>query len=131
LPEILFNLFPGMGAYSFLSRKIGSSAAEKFITSGKLYSADELYDIGIVDVVTKDGQGEKAVYDHIAAANRHYNGIHALRKAQRFSNPVTYSELFRITEIWVDAALRLTNKDLKMMDRLITKQNVKIKPVAA
>jgi DSF synthase len=131
LPEILFNLFPGMGAYSFLSRKVGGSQAEKFITSGKLYSADELYDKGIVDVLAEDGQGEKAVYDYIAATNRHYNAVHALRKVQRVSNPVTYSELIKITEIWVDAALRLTTKDLKMMDRLISKQNVKTKPVAA
>lgn len=131
LPEILFNLFPGMGAYSFLSRKVGSSMAEKIITSGKLYSASELYDKGIVDVIAEDGQGEKAVYDYITHENRHFNGMNALRKAQRLSNPVTYSELIKITEIWVDAALRLTAKDLKMMERLISKQNIKTKPAAA
>ena len=31
LPEVLFNLFPGMGAYSFLSRRIGRMAAERMI----------------------------------------------------------------------------------------------------
>lgn len=131
LPEILFNLFPGMGAYSFLSRKVGSSLAEKIITCGKLFSADELYDKGIVDIVAEDGQGEKAVYDYIAQENRHFNGINALRRAQCLSNPITYSELLKITEIWVDAALRLSPKDIKMMDRLISKQNVKTKPAAA
>jgi DSF synthase len=131
LPEILFNLFPGMGAYSFLSRKVGNSMAEKIITSGKLYSASELYDKGIVDVIAEDGQGEKATYDYIAHENRHHNSIRALRKVQRVSNPVTYSELTKITEIWVDAALSLTSKDLKMMDRLVSRQNIKTKPVAA
>ena len=29
LPEVLFNLFPGMGAYSLLSRRVGTSKAEK------------------------------------------------------------------------------------------------------
>ncbi len=29
MPEILFNLFPGMGAYSLLSRKVGQSEAKK------------------------------------------------------------------------------------------------------
>ena len=28
-PEILFNLFPGMGAYSFLDRQIGQRGAEE------------------------------------------------------------------------------------------------------
>lgn len=29
LPEVIFNLFPGMGAYSILSRKVGAATAEK------------------------------------------------------------------------------------------------------
>lgn len=28
-PEILFNLFPGMGAYSLVARKVGTARAEK------------------------------------------------------------------------------------------------------
>ena len=35
LPEVLFNLFPGMGAYSFLSRRLGANEAERVILSGK------------------------------------------------------------------------------------------------
>src|SRR5437879_13439393 len=61
LPEILFNLFPGMGAYSLLARRIGMRAAEEFILSGKVLSAAELHKIGIVDVFATDGQGETAV----------------------------------------------------------------------
>jgi DSF synthase len=56
-PEILFNLFPGMGAYSFLSRKIGRPMAEEMITSGTIYGARQLYDMGVVDVLTPDGTG--------------------------------------------------------------------------
>src|SRR5690348_4331991 len=43
LPEVLFNLFPGMGAYSFLSRRIGRVQAEKMILSGRIYTAEELH----------------------------------------------------------------------------------------
>ena len=57
-PEILFNLFPGMGAYSFLSRKIGRRAAEEMIVSGTIYGARQLFDLGVVDVLTPDGTGE-------------------------------------------------------------------------
>jgi DSF synthase len=39
LPEILFNLFPGMGAYSLLSRRIGMRAAEELILSGRVIGA--------------------------------------------------------------------------------------------
>ena len=61
LPEILFNLFPGMGAYSLLARRIGLRAAEELILSGKVLPAAKLHEMGIVDVLAKDGEGEAAV----------------------------------------------------------------------
>lgn len=121
-PEILFNLFPGMGAYSFVARKIGAVHAEKLILSGKLYSAEELYKIGLVDVLAEDGEGEDALYDYVSKQNRHSNGYTALQKAKQRFNPVTYQELIDITDIWVDAALKLTERDLRVMDRFVRSQ---------
>jgi len=126
LPEILFNLFPGMGALSFLSRKIGLSRAEKLILSGKLYSAQEMFEMGIVDILAEDGHGERAVYDYLKKENRLHNGYCAVRKARRFCNPVTFNELEKITSVWVDAALELTAKDLRMMQRLVKKQTARM-----
>ncbi len=126
MPEILFNLFPGMGAYSFLSRKIGSVQAEKMILGGKLYTAEEMYNLGIVDLLAEDGEGEKAVLEYIKKQNRASNGYRAFRQAKRHCNPVEYSELKEITTIWVDAALNLSNKNLRMMERLIARQSLKV-----
>ena len=39
LPEVLFNLFPGMGALSFLARRVGLRKAEEIITSGQVFTA--------------------------------------------------------------------------------------------
>src|SRR5260221_14556362 len=58
LPEMLFNLFPGMGAYSLLSRRVGTREAERMIQSGRVMTARKLHEIGIVDVLAKDGEGE-------------------------------------------------------------------------
>ncbi|MDQ6977946.1 MAG: crotonase/enoyl-CoA hydratase family protein, partial [Ghiorsea sp.] len=123
---ILFNLFPGMGAFSLLSRKVGEVKAKKMILSGKLYSAEEMYDLGIVDILVDDGQGVQAVYDYIKKENRTKNGIRSFRNATRCCNPITYEELKEITTIWVDAALKLTAKDLRMMDRLVKRQSAKV-----
>lgn len=125
MPEILFNLFPGMGAYSFLSRKVGSALAEKMILSGNVYSAPELFEMGIVDVLVADGAGEQAVYDYIKKENRARNGYRALRKVKRYCNPVSYEELKAITMLWVDAALQLTPRDLRTMERLVKRQSAK------
>lgn len=121
-PEILFNLFPGMGAYSFLARKIGSLEAEKMILSGKLYSAEELHALGLVDVLAEDGYGEMALYEYIRKQTRRANGYMALQKAKQRFSPTTYQELMDITTVWVDAALSLDEKDIKVMERLARSQ---------
>ncbi len=121
-PEILFNLFPGMGAYSFLARKVGTIQAEKIILSGKLYSAEELHKLGLVDVLVEDGTGEEAVYEYIAGQARRSNGYISVQKARHRFNPVTYQELMDITKIWVDAAMNLNEKDMKVMDRFVRSQ---------
>lgn len=131
LPEILFNLFPGMGAMSFLGRRIGHHKAEKLILSGKLYLAEELYDMGVVDVLAEPGEGEAAVCDYVRREEKSRNGILALRDAREVSQPVSYEELVRITEIWVDAALRLETRDLRMMERLVSRQTGKAAVSAA
>ncbi len=122
LPEILFNLFPGMGALTFLGRRVGHQKAEKIILSGKLYLAEELHEMGVVDVLAEPGEGEIAVHDYVRREEKSRNGILALRGAREISQPVSYDELVRITEIWVDAALRLESKDLRMMERLVSRQ---------
>ncbi|WP_124706266.1 crotonase/enoyl-CoA hydratase family protein [Sulfuriferula multivorans] len=126
LPEVLFNLFPGMGAFSFLSRKIGMQAADTMVRSGKVYTATELYGMGVVDVLAEDGQGEKALYDWIRKNHRSLNSFQAIQRAKQRVNPLTVEELYEITEIWVDAALRLSERDLKIMERLVRAQNRKV-----
>lgn len=121
-PEILFNLFPGMGAYSLLTRRIGSKKAEEIILGGKIYEARELYDMGIIDVLVPKGEGENAVYAYIRQNNRKLNGMRAMYECRHHTHPISYDELMNITEIWVDAALRLQDRDLKMMGRLVRAQ---------
>ena len=121
-PEILFNLFPGMGAYSLLSRRIGMRAAEELILSGRILPAAELHRMGVVDVLAKDGQGASAVRDWIAANAKRRNGLQAAFRARKLVHPVTREELDAITDVWVDAAFRLQDRDLKMMGRIVRAQ---------
>ncbi len=123
LPEILFNMFPGMGAYSFLSRQVGPKIAERIILSGNTYSAEQLYEMGVVDIVCDDGEGVAAVHNFVKRQKRMSNSTTAMQKVARRVNPIPYQELIDITEIWADAALKLTEKDLKKMDRLVRAQN--------
>lgn len=121
-PEILFNLFPGMGAFSFLSRKIGRRAAENLITSGTIYSARQLYDLGVIDVLTPDGTGRAAVEAFIRRHSKCRSGRQGFERARNEIEPVTEKELIRVVEIWADTALKLQERDLKVMERLIRAQ---------
>ncbi|MBN4060433.1 crotonase/enoyl-CoA hydratase family protein [bacterium AH-315-I20] len=125
LPEVLFNMFPGMGAYSFLSRKVNSQLADKMILEGKLYSAEELYDLGVVDILVEDGEGEKAVYAYLKKQARSINTYKAVRKAKKCISTVTFEELAEIASIWVDANMNLGQRDLRMMERLVKRQTAK------
>ena len=122
-PEILFNLFPGMGAYSFLERRIGQRGAESLITSGKIYSAEEMAALGVIDRVAEDGGGEVEVAALIRARARSRNGHSALAAARRRVHRIEFPELLDIVQIWVDSALRLNPRDLKLMQRLVSRQN--------
>lgn len=121
-PEIMFNLFPGMGAYSLVARKAGFKVADEMIHSGKLYTAEECFNLGVVDVLVEDGEGEAAVYKWIEKNKRTSNGFLAIQKAKNRVLPITYEELVDITHIWLDAALKLSERDFKVMERFVTSQ---------
>jgi DSF synthase len=122
-PEILFNMFPGMGAYSFLERKIGQKGAEQIISTGRIYSAEEMLSLGVIDAVADTGQGEAGVAKLIQDRSRSRNGLAALAATRRRVHRIEFSELLDVVQIWVDSALRLTTRDLKLMQRLVSRQN--------
>lgn len=121
-PEIHFNMFPAMGAYSFLSRKAGVKVADKMILSGKSFTAEECFDMGIIDILADESEGEDAVFDFIDKQKRRSEGFLSIQRAKGYVNPVTYEELFNIVNLWVENALNLNDRDLKMMDRFIRSQ---------
>ncbi|MDJ0389919.1 crotonase/enoyl-CoA hydratase family protein [Roseomonas sp. E05] len=131
LPEILFNMFPGMGAYSFLSRRLDRRRAEELILSGRIYTAEELHAIGVVDVLAEDGEGEAAACDYIARHSRKHNAHLATLRARRRVNPVTLEELRDVVELWADAAMNLAEADLKKMGRLVAAQERRLASLAS
>jgi DSF synthase len=123
MPEILFNLFPGMGAYSFISRKLDAAHAERMILSGQIYSAEELHRLGLIDVLAEDGQGEAAVRDYIARHAKHHAVQRSIRDVRNRVVPLTLDELKDVSDIWVEHAMRLEENDLRKMERLRSAQD--------
>ncbi len=122
LPEVLFNLFPGMGAYHLLARRLPIAQVEKMILSGKLYDAEELFQMGVVDVIAEDGFGEIAVHEFIKKHQKKWNTQIAIQRIRQNYNPISFRQLMEVCEIWVDAIFNLSDKDLKTMRRLVRSQ---------
>jgi DSF synthase len=122
-PEILFNMFPGMGAYSFLERKVGKRVTEELISSGRLYSADDMLALGVVDLVVDQGRGEAEIGNFIRSRSRSRNAMAGIAAARRRVHKLDYEELLGVVEVWVDTALSLSSRDLKLMQRLVSRQN--------
>jgi len=123
LPEILFNLFPGMGAYTYLARRTSPGIAERMILSGRIYSAAELYEMGVVDVICEDGGGKEALYAFMSRNAQRHRVQRAVYAARRRINPITRRELEDIATSWVETALGLSERDLRVMARLAAAQD--------
>lgn len=121
-PEVLFGLFPGMGAYTFLRRKLDPASAERIILSAKNYAAEELYELGVVDILADPGDGERVITNHIAK-ERNRPGSRAFRHALGRSHVIDHSQLYGIAEEWVDAAMDLPEKMFRRIDRIVKSQS--------
>ena len=121
-PEVLFGLFPGMGAYSLLVQKVSPKVAEEMMLNGRMYTSDELHTMGIVDVLVPKGEGTRAVHEVIRQNRRIAAARLALHEVREGAHPVSHEELMRITRIWVDTALQLGDRQLRTMERLVRAQ---------
>lgn len=125
-PEVLFNLFPGMGAWQFAARRAGLAVAGQMILSGKLYSADEMRALGLYDIVAEPGCGPAAVDSAIRGVGPRRRGTLAALRARRMVAPIERAGLDAVVDAWAAAALRLVDRDLRLMDRLGRAQAKKV-----
>ncbi len=121
-PEVLFNSFPGMGAWNFTIRKAGFAIANEMILSGRLYTAEELHRRQLVDLVVEDGHGEAAIEHALRAVHPRLRGTLAALHARSLAMPITYESLMDIVDRWTINSLNLTDRDIKLMERLARAQ---------
>ena len=122
-PEIRFNLFPGMGAYQLLSRRIPKPRAEEIILSGSVYKAEELHELGVIDVLVEPGEARQAAMDYVARGCAQIRGRNAFSKVVGICREINRDEIFRVADIWVDTAMELEERDLRIMDFLSRTQD--------
>lgn len=116
-PEGLFGLFPGMGARELLVARGAGRVAGKLIGSARRISAEELYSMGVVDVLAETGGGIDALRDvagaqdsaQLADLRGRFGGIHK-------------ASLHESVAYWVDMVMKLPSKHLQTIEYLIQAQ---------
>ena len=121
-PEVLFDLFPGMGAYTFLTRRVAARQAERMMLDARIYPVEELLAMGVVDYVVAKGEGIKAARDLVRRQQRIGNAMRSMNAVRHACKPVSLDQLLEVTTEWVDAAMRLNERALHTMERLIRAQ---------
>ena len=121
-PEIMFGLFPCTGAVGLLAPRVGARQAERMMTNKKVYSAMELYDMGLVDEICGTGEGELAVERFVANHSSRLKARVKVQQSRYRHSPLDRVEGVRIVEDWVETAMRLTAEELRTMDMLIMMQ---------
>jgi len=122
-PEHLFGLFPGMGGLTLLGRKLGFSKAEQLVRTGQTMTAEELYEMGVVHILSEPGEGVKDIKKFISRTEPRHNAACSYHLATKRANRLSFNELEDIVKLWVDAAMEITPKELKIMHRLVNAQS--------
>jgi DSF synthase len=121
-PEVLFNMFPGMGGMSFLARRVNRKVAEEMARSGRLYTALELQEMGVIDEVVDTGEGVAAVRQLMKRREHQQSAHTAMNLTDRLIRPISMQELYDVVKVWVDCALQLSPRSLQWMQRLYQRQ---------
>ncbi len=122
-PEPLFGLFPGMGAALMLGARIGVDAAEKLTSSANRYSAEFLFELGVIDYLVDSGCGEQFA-ERLLLRGSAEGSVEArkisMRKGQLSAIPRRLLE--ESVSRWCDQALSLEERSLRSMRYIVQMQ---------
>jgi DSF synthase len=122
-PECLFHTFPGMGAYSLLSRRLDAARAEKLILGGRMLKSEDLHEMGLIDILVEKGEGPARARAFIAENSRRHGLLATLGKVRRRVAPLTLQELRDVTDLWVESVMALSPVNLRKMEMLALSQD--------
>lgn len=121
-PEVVFNMFPGMGSYSFLARRIPAATVEKMIINAEGFTAEQLYEMGVIDMIADKGKLHEALASFIRKHKKTRITRKAVLQMRNRIFPLEKQELYDIADYWVDSAFSLSERDLNAMSRLVRAQ---------
>ena len=121
-PESMFNIFPGMGAVTFLFRRLPHAKAIDMMLNPSIRSAQDLYDAGLVDELLDDYNGLEQTMHMIKKMTPKFNAIYHTMKAKRIMEGDIRKELLQIVDLWADSVFNIPERDIRRIERIISAQ---------
>lgn len=115
LPEALFGLFPGMGAWSLLDRRVDRRTLVRLVEEGEVVDARALAELGLVHRIAPAGRAEEALFSLVRERAPLFGRDLALDRVRRRVEGLGLAELSDIVEIWVERAMALEEGMLRRM----------------
>lgn len=122
-PEALFDHFASFASWNLLCWKLNAKLASELILGSHMYTAKELVDFGVFDVLARDGSGESAVWTQFKRSNYRQSTELEIRRAAAQLGPISRDQLIAASDAWAQSALRLTERSLTMIRRLRSAQS--------
>ena len=122
LPEILFNLFPGMGGYSLLRRRVGERMAKTLIEDGTDAQCGRAARTRPDRRRVRARRGRDDLAQLVARSAGRFGTDLALKRVRQRTDLLSKAELVDIVDVWVELALGLGEAELRRMDCLARHQ---------
>jgi len=103
--------------------RAGAVVAEDMILSGRIFTADDMKRIGLVHIVSEPGEGLMAARNYIRENGRRHAGMQAFFRATWEVDGIPFNELERVVGVWAETRLSLDERQLKIMQRLVSAQD--------
>lgn len=117
-PEIRYNILPSLCTLNMLLRRFAPSAIESLLFQGKSINADDLLQLQLIDKITDSGSGKIFLQEKIKQIHSRHSAVADLYMAKTLATKVTYDELDKFKQMWINTALRLNSDSIKRLGRL-------------
>jgi DSF synthase len=125
LPEVKYGFFPGMGAFEFLSKRIGVSKAKSFIENDMEYTTDYLFEIGLFNYLVEKGDGINKLLEIVKKERSNQSKYNGLRRIYKKNNPITKEMLLESVYIWAESIIDISDYNKRKMATVIKIQEKK------
>lgn len=119
-PESRFGLWPGMGGFPMMAKRVSNQKVQEAFLSGCSYQAWEMLECGIIDHLVEN---KEDFIETLNKVNKKINTYRGLAYSKKITNPVSRQMLDDMVDYWAKCAVNLSQRDLKLMKKIVSAQS--------